>query len=157
MRRSGGIRDRTRHQRPDPAPIGLSQPHATATGDLLTLTFASSGETIDLPVGVRIRLLLAGSAALPWGRAASSDTRVLRPVPDPLMTPIPQGWVRSDFLVVGAGRATITAVQTPRCHTATPPCGMPSRGFLVTIAAASSTSSQLPVPVSPPVASPSTT
>lgn len=136
------------------SPSASSSSTPSLRGNLVTLTMASSGETLELSVGVRIRLLLAGSAALPWGQAVSSDTRVLRPVPDLLMTPIPLGWVRSDFLVVAAGRATITAVQTPRCRTATPPCGMPSRGFVVTITATNPIAAPPPVPVAPPESSP---
>jgi len=106
-----------------------------ATACLVVVTQADAGRTLRLRVGSRIRLVLQGSAGFGWGAAHSSNPRVLRPTPDPLMTPIPIGWIRTDFAVVRGGRATVTAVQAPACAADHPPCLAPDRLFSLMVVA----------------------
>ncbi len=135
----------TRATVPGPSPVSTPPPPAAslppgcrrppATRCLVTVTAADAGRTLRLLVGTRIRLTLVGSRAFGWRSARSSDPTVLRPVPDPLMTAIPIGWVRTDFLVVRTGRAVITAVQAPACAADHPPCLVPDRLFALTVLA----------------------
>ena len=120
---------------PRPTPLPAACRRSPATRCLVSVSIADAGRSYRLPVRARIRLLLQGSRAWPWHGAKSSDPRVLRAVPDPLMIAIPIGWVRSDFLVERPGRSTVSALQSPACATAHPPCLAPDRLFAVTVVA----------------------
>ncbi|MHB1640627.1 MAG: hypothetical protein ACYCUD_12480 [Candidatus Dormibacteria bacterium] len=103
----------------------------------MTLSLVSNGRSISVALGTRIRVMLDGSPGLPWRHVVTSNSIVLRHVPDQLMITIARGSVVTDFLVVAPGTAIISATQSPTCLNSTPPCAMPSRLFSVKVDAKS--------------------
>ena len=94
----------------------------------ITLTAKNDGETETVRVGTDISVELAGVENFTWSIPATSDTAVVKPTAGIAGG---DGSATADFTAVGAGQATLSAVDNPKCF---PVCALPpAGGWRVTI------------------------
>lgn len=101
-----------------------------APGPPVTLTAADAGRSVALARGQVLVVELLADGQGTWSGLSASDRSVLETVAAPRRT---DGNAMATFTAVGPGQATVTAVQSPACGQATPPCLAPARLFEVTV------------------------
>ena len=109
---------------PVPRSTPTATPSAQATGTVV-VTLAQAGGTVGLAVGQHLELQFG--TAYQWSITVTGSG-VLAPV----LAPLPAG-AQGLWVAERAGTASFEAVGNPRCLQATPPCGMPSREFSLTV------------------------
>ena len=117
------------------SPTITARPTTTTTappaGGTIVVTEAASGSTLTLRIGQSLRVQLSGSAFDPWSQPTASDPAILQPQPTGMMPT--QGSAIAQYRGAAAGQATVTATQDPTCRSATPPCAMLTRMFIITV------------------------
>jgi hypothetical protein len=93
------------------------------------LTREDDGRTYTAHVGEVINVHLTADSGTRWSAPTSDSAAVLAGSG----TTAPDGAGNGSFTARSPGTARITATQDPQCRSASPPCGMPSRMYSVTI------------------------
>ncbi len=109
---------------PVPRPTPIATPAAQATGTVV-VTLAQAGGTVGLAVGQHLELQFG--TAYQWSITVTGSG-VLAAVLAPL-----QAGAQGLWAAERAGTASLQAIGNPVCLQATPPCGMPSREFSLTV------------------------
>ncbi len=94
------------------------------------VTSADAGRTYRLTPGQQLQVELTGNGQGSWSGLSSSDAAVLAPTD---VARRGDGSAGGTFTAAAPGQATVTAVQSPACGQATPPCLAPARLFEVTV------------------------
>lgn len=82
------------------------------------VTLADNGKTFYMKIGDELRIYL--DSAYTWSMASISDPNVLAGAQD-------------GYFAFANGTATLTMIGNPECLNLTPPCGMPSIMFAITV------------------------